>query len=257
MRTLIARRAYQGAERRLDHQLRRLGIGEGVAKIVADMGEVDRYYQTIEHGTYGGSLMVGLLFGFARNPSAMIDAPAQFDFYGGGGLYIAFLGFGELDGVGNVNASWLAVASGWSRRLRRHRAERQESCLLRHVRHQGIEIQIDKHGLTVIRPGQGRKLVKSVEQITYSGPEALKLGHEAVHHRTRGIPAHGGGAEHRVKSPRASNVRDVLDAMDFAPRTSAGPHADGNGIAFQRVSEVELRLIAIVKLAPSRRLRSR
>ena len=76
------------------------GIPDGVAKLVAERGDLDRYYQTIEHGTYGGTLLDGTLFGYARNATAMIDAPSQFDFYAGGGLDIAFLGFGEIDAAG-------------------------------------------------------------------------------------------------------------------------------------------------------------
>ena len=33
----------------------------------AARGEADRYYQTIEHGTYGGTLLDGVLFGYAFN----------------------------------------------------------------------------------------------------------------------------------------------------------------------------------------------
>jgi len=83
------------------------GIPDGVAKLVAARGETERYYQTIEHGTYGGELLDGVLFGFARNASCMIDSPSQFDLYGGGGLDLAFLGFGEMDRNGNVNVSRL------------------------------------------------------------------------------------------------------------------------------------------------------
>ena len=84
------------------------GIPDQVAKLIALDGMAESYYQTIEHGTYGGQLLDGDLFGYAQNPTCMIDGPSQFDFYSGGGLDIAFLGFGEIDQHGNVNVSKLA-----------------------------------------------------------------------------------------------------------------------------------------------------
>ena len=92
VRQIIARRAYQelvpGAIINYG-----FGIPDEVASIVAARNEQDNFYQTIEHGTYGGTLLTGSLFGYAKNPSCMIDGPSQFDFYSGGGLDIAFLGF--------------------------------------------------------------------------------------------------------------------------------------------------------------------
>ena len=84
-----------------------VGVPDAVAKLIAARNEQHRIYQTIEHGTYGGTLMDGVLFGYARNATAMLDAATQFDFYGGGGLDIAFLGFGEFDEQGSVNVSRL------------------------------------------------------------------------------------------------------------------------------------------------------
>ena len=53
---------------------------DAVAKLIAARNEQHRNYQTIEHGTYGGTLMDGVLFGYARNATAMLDAAKQFDF---------------------------------------------------------------------------------------------------------------------------------------------------------------------------------
>jgi propionate CoA-transferase len=105
-RQAIARRA---AEELADDDVVNYGFGvpDGVARLVAMRGDGDRYQQTIEHGAHGGTLLEGNLFGYARNPSAIIDAPAQFDFYSGGGLDVAFLGFGQIDAAGNVNVSKL------------------------------------------------------------------------------------------------------------------------------------------------------
>lgn len=83
-RVVIARRAAE--ELREDAILNYgFGIPDAVAKLVAARGRVDDYYQTIEHGTYGGTLVDGELFGFARHPRAMIDSTSQFDFCSGGG----------------------------------------------------------------------------------------------------------------------------------------------------------------------------
>jgi len=66
--------------------------------------------------------------------------------------------------------------------------------------------------------------VKSVEQITYSGPEALKLGHEAVYITERAVfRLTEAGLILSEVAPGIDVRRDVLDAMDFAPLISADP----------------------------------
>ena len=47
-----------------------VGVPDAVAKLLSARGEMHRIYQTIEHGTYGGTLLDGVLFGYARNASA-------------------------------------------------------------------------------------------------------------------------------------------------------------------------------------------
>lgn len=217
IRTLIARRAYKelrdGAVINFG-----VGIGEGVAKMVADRAEVSRYYQTIEHGTYGGSLLVGLMFGFARSPSAMIDGPSQFDFYAGGGLDLAFLGFGELDAVGNVNVSklgGLTVGPGGFMDIAQN-AKRVVFCGTFDTK--GATVDISPSGVKVRRAGDVRKLVRSVEQITYSGRQALKRGHSAVFVTERAVfELTAEGLVLTEVAPGIDVQSDILDRMDFAP----------------------------------------
>ncbi|CAO3440796.1 acyl CoA:acetate/3-ketoacid CoA transferase [Azospirillum endophyticum] len=217
VRSLIARRAY-GELTDGDVINFGVGIGEGVAKMIAERGEVGRYYQTIEHGTYGGALLVGLLFGFARSPSAMIDGPSQFDFYAGGGLDTAFLGFGELDGHGNVNVSklgGLTVGPGGFMDIAQN-AKKVVFCGTFDAK--GGEIDIGSGRLTIVRHGGVRKLVGQVEQITYSGSQALKRGHQAIFVTERAVfRLTEQGVMLTEVAPGVDIRRDILDRMDFAP----------------------------------------
>ncbi|ROR21743.1 propionate CoA-transferase [Comamonas sp. BIGb0124] len=220
VRTLIARRAYQ--ELREDSIINfGVGIGEGVAKLVAERGEGARYYQTIEHGTYGGALLVGMLFGFAQSPTAMIDAPSQFDFYAGGGLDTAFLGFGELDRFGNVNVSklgGLTVGPGGFMDIAQN-ARKVVFCGTFDAK--GAEMDAVDGSLVIKRHGAVRKLVSQVEQITYSGAQAMKLGHEATVITERAVfELRPEGLVLTEFAPGIDLQADILDRMGYAPLIS-------------------------------------
>jgi propionate CoA-transferase len=223
IRSFIARRAYQEL-RDGDIVNFGVGIGEGVAKMISERGESSRFYQTIEHGTYGGSLLVGLLFGFARSPSAMIDGPAQFDFYAGGGLDIAFLGFGEFDAVGNVNVSKLGgttVGPGGFMDIAQN-AKKVVFCGTFDTK--GAKVALGPNGVSVVRQGAVRKLVRDVEQITYSATEALKRGHQAVFVTERAVfTLTSEGIVLSEVAPGIDVRRDILDAMDFEPLIPCEP----------------------------------
>ena len=143
-----------------------------LAAIVAAEEKQNSYYQTIEHGTYGGNLLSGNLFGFSRNPSCMIDAPSQFDFYSGGGLDTAFLGFGQIDCEGNVNVSKLAgvtVGPGGFIDIAQN-ARKVVFCGTFDTK--GTEIKTGHGKLELIKTGKVCKLVNTIaKKLTCAGLE--------------------------------------------------------------------------------------
>ncbi len=216
-RQVIARRA--AAELREGTVLNfGFGIPDMVAKLVAARGEQARYYQTIEHGTYGGTMLTGALMGFVRNPSAMIDGPSQFDFYAGGGLDIAFLGFGEIDVAGNVNVSKLGGVTVGPGGFVDIAQNGKKAVFCGTFDTKGTQIETGDGQLRVKRHGDVRKLVAQVEQITYSGSEALKRGHAAVYVTERAVfQLTGEGVMLTEVAPGIDLRRDVLERMGFAP----------------------------------------
>ncbi len=222
-RRLIARRA---AEELRDGAVLNYGFGipDGVAKLVAERGHLDRYHQTIEHGTYGGELLDGTLFGYARNATAMIDGPSQFDFYSGGGLDIAFLGFGEIDAAGNVNVSKLGgvtVGPGGFIDIAQN-ARKVVFCGTFDAK--GTELEIGAGRLAIKRHGEVCKLVGQVEQITFSGREALRRAQEVVYVTERAVfRLTDQGVTLTEVAPGIDVRKDVLARMQFAPHMAGEP----------------------------------
>ena len=217
-RLVIARRAQQEL---YENAVINFGFGipDQIAKLIDRDGHAARYFQTIEHGTYGGKLMDGDLFGYAMNPSCMIDGPSQFDFYSGGGLDIAFLGFGEIDAAGNVNVSKLGgntVGPGGFIDIAQN-ARKVVFCGTFDTG--GTRLETGDGTLRVTSHGRIRKLVEKVDQITFSGPQASVQGQHVIYVTERAVFELREGGVHLVEiAPGIDLQADVLDRMGFTPR---------------------------------------
>ena len=202
------------------------GIPDAVAALVAARGETGLYYQTIEHGTYGGDLLTGMLFGYARNPTAMIDAPSQFDFYSGGGLDIAFLGFGEVDAAGNVNASklgGLTVGPGGFVDIADN-ARTVVFCGTFEAK--GADVRPGNGRLAVHRHGAIAKFVREVAQVTFSGTQATARGQTVRFVTERAVfTLTAGGLRLDEVAPGADLQADILARMAFRPLLPRAPAA--------------------------------
>jgi acyl CoA:acetate/3-ketoacid CoA transferase len=72
--------------------------------------------------------------------------------------------------------------------------------------------------MRVLQQGAVKKLVKQVDQITFSGPQGLVRGQEVLYLTERGsFRLTPQGIELFEIAPGIHLQRDILDQMDFAP----------------------------------------
>jgi propionate CoA-transferase len=88
----------------------------------------------------------------------------------------------------------------------------------------GTELEIGGGRLRVATHGEVTKLVQDVEQITYSGREALKRGQQVVYVTERAVfQLTGKGLALTEVAPGIDVKRDVIERMQFAPLVERDP----------------------------------
>ncbi|OMH32619.1 acyl CoA:acetate/3-ketoacid CoA transferase [Motiliproteus sp. MSK22-1] len=232
-RKLIARRALMELKSNATINLG-IGMPEALAAVASEEKMLNDVTITIEPGGIGGLPASGLSFGAVVNPEAIVDQPAQFDFYDGGGLDQAFLGMAQVNRSGDVNVSRfgnrIAGAGGFINISQSAREIYFMGTFL--CGKQQVAINSDKSALEIPKPEQldadkqttidteaSHKFVDEIEHLTFSGQYALECGQKVYYITERCVfRLTASGLELIEIAPGINLENDILRRMDFSPK---------------------------------------
>ena len=219
-RKIIARRAAMELEADTVVNLG-VGIPSDVAAVANEENATHLMTLTTEAGGVGGVPASLPNFGLSYNGEAIVDHHAQFDFYDGGGIDIAFLGLAQTDEDGNVNVSKFkgrAVGCGGFINITQN-SKKVVYC--GSFTAGGLQVTAEDGKLVIVQEGRGKKFIEHVEQVTFSGKYAAKVKQPVVYVTERAVFMLENGKMTLTEiAPGIDLEKDILALMDFKPEIS-------------------------------------
>jgi propionate CoA-transferase len=224
IRKIIARRAYLETLK-YEHPVINLGIGMPECVSLVAREEVNgqaNFTLTVESGAIGGYPAGGLSFGASVSPRAILEQPSQFDFYDGGGINMAFLGFGEIDQYGNVNVSRLGNKLNGVGGFVNISQSSKRVIFCGAFTAGGLNILCNEGKIKVINEGRVKKFVKKVRQINFNAKHYGSSKENVTYITERGVFELSNGQLVLTEvAPGIDIERDILNQADTAITVSS------------------------------------
>jgi propionate CoA-transferase len=159
------------------------GISANVPRILIEEGLHGAVTWVIEQGAVGGVPLLDFAFGCASNADAFMPSPYQFTYFQGAGFDASLLSFLEIDRTGSVNVSKLSfrphVTAGAGGFV--DITARAKKIVFSGMFNAGAKLAVADGRLVIEKEGKLKKLVNTVEHVTFSGRRAVEQGQDITY----------------------------------------------------------------------------
>lgn len=159
------------------------GVSANVPRIFIEEGLHGKATWVIEQGAVGGVPLLEFQFGCSSNAEAFVPSAYQFTYFQAAGFDCSLLSFLQIDSHGSVNVSKLGVrphvtagAGGFVDITTRAR-----KIVYSGFYNAGAKMEIVDGKLKIEKEGKVKKLVKDVEQISFSGRRGVRQGQDVTY----------------------------------------------------------------------------
>lgn len=204
-----------------------LNVGTGipndvVGPIIAEEGIAEDVTVTVESGIYGGIPLGGVDFGIAKNHFALMRHDDQFDYYNGAGVDVTYMGAGQIDSDGNVNATRLGTLPTGAGGFIDITTNAKHVVFCSTFTGRGLECSFEDKKLHIQKEGSLIKFVNQVTQVSYNGIMARKK-HQKMHYITERavFELQPEGLVLTEIAPAIDLETQVLALMEFKPIISS------------------------------------